>query len=81
MVIHGDDDQIVPIAVGGLRTAKMIKGAILKVYKGAPHGLPITLKDQLNADSSSSSREGKDRLAIGQPRGRGRGRVCRRRSA
>ncbi len=50
LVVHGDDDQVVPIAVGGLRTAKMIPGAILKVYKGAPHGLPITHKDELNAD-------------------------------
>jgi non-heme chloroperoxidase len=50
LVVHGDDDQVVPIAVGGLRTAKMIAGATLKVYKGAPHGLPITHKDELNAD-------------------------------
>jgi non-heme chloroperoxidase len=50
LVVHGDDDQVVPIAVGGLRTAKMVAGATLKVYKGAPHGLPITHKDELNAD-------------------------------
>jgi non-heme chloroperoxidase len=50
LVIHGDDDQIVPIAVGGMRTAKMIKGAVLKVYKGAPHGLMSTHQQQLNAD-------------------------------
>jgi non-heme chloroperoxidase len=50
LVIHGDDDQIVPFAVGGERSAKMIKGAILDVYKGAPHGLPTTLKDKLSAD-------------------------------
>jgi len=50
LVIHGEDDQIVPFAVGGQRSAKMIKGAILEVYKGAPHGLPTTLKDKLSAD-------------------------------
>jgi non-heme chloroperoxidase len=50
LVIHGDDDQIVPFNVGGARSSKMIKGAILKVYEGAPHGLTATNKDQLNAD-------------------------------
>jgi non-heme chloroperoxidase len=50
LVIHGDDDQIVPIAVGGLRSSKMIKGAILKVYPGAPHGLMATHRDQFHAD-------------------------------
>ena len=50
LVIHGDDDQIVPIAATGLRSAKMIKGATLKVYKGAPHGLMSTIKEQFNAD-------------------------------
>ena len=50
LVIHGDDDQIVPITVGGLRSAKLIKGATLMVYKGAPHGLMSTNKEQFNAD-------------------------------
>lgn len=50
LVIHGDDDQIVPISVGGLRSAKMIKDAKLEVYKGAPHGLMNTHKDQFNSD-------------------------------
>jgi non-heme chloroperoxidase len=50
LVIHGDDDQVVPITAGGLRTAKMIKGAVLKVYKGAPHGLMSTHQQQFNAD-------------------------------
>ncbi|HTT55461.1 MAG TPA: alpha/beta hydrolase, partial [Streptosporangiaceae bacterium] len=50
LVIHGDDDQIVPITVGGLRSSKMIKGATLKIYKGAPHGLATTHADQLNGD-------------------------------
>ena len=50
LVIHGDDDQIVPITVGGLRSAKLIKNATLEVYKGAPHGLMTTHKDQFNTD-------------------------------
>lgn len=50
LVLHGDDDQIVPIAAAGLRSAKLIKQATLKIYPGAPHGLADTHKDQLNAD-------------------------------
>ena len=50
LIIHGDDDQIVPIAAAGLASSKLIKGSVLKVYKGAPHGLTDTNKDQLNAD-------------------------------
>jgi non-heme chloroperoxidase len=50
MIMHGDDDQIVPIANSALLTAKIVKGAILKVYPGAPHGLCTTLKDQVNED-------------------------------
>jgi hypothetical protein len=46
----GDGDQIVPIGAAGLMSAKIVKGAILKIYPGAPHGLPITLQDKLNAD-------------------------------
>jgi len=48
--MQGDDDQIVPFADSGLLQSKLVKGAILKVYKGAPHGLCTTLKDQVNAD-------------------------------
>jgi non-heme chloroperoxidase len=50
LVIHGDDDQIVPINIAGLRSAKMIEGARLEVYKKAPHGLMSTNKYQYNAD-------------------------------
>ena len=50
LVIHGDDDQIVPIAAAGLRSAKLVANATLKVYAGAPHGLADTHKEQLNAD-------------------------------
>jgi non-heme chloroperoxidase len=50
LIIHGDDDQIVPIGASALISSKLIEGAILKVYQGAPHGLCSTLKDQVNAD-------------------------------
>src|SRR5712664_1228513 len=50
LILHGDDDQIVPIGASALLSSKIVKGATLKVYPGAPHGLPSTLKDQLNAD-------------------------------
>jgi non-heme chloroperoxidase len=50
LIIHGDDDQIVPIGAAGALSAKIVKGAILKIYPGGPHGLPITRQDELNAD-------------------------------
>ena len=50
LVLHGDDDQIVPIADSALLSAKLIKDAVLKVYKGAPHGLCTTLKDRVNEE-------------------------------
>jgi non-heme chloroperoxidase len=50
LVMHGDDDQIVPYADAGLLSAKLVKGAILKIYKGFPHGMPTTNADQINAD-------------------------------
>src|SRR5437762_685355 len=50
LVIHGDDDQIVPIGASALLSSKLIGNAELKVYKGAPHGLCSTHKDQVNAD-------------------------------
>ena len=50
LILHGDDDQIVPYADAALLQAKLVKGATLKVYKGAPHGMCSTLKDQVNAD-------------------------------
>jgi non-heme chloroperoxidase len=50
LIIHGDDDQIVPIGAAALRSAKLVKSATLKIYKGAPHGIAYTHKDQLNAD-------------------------------
>jgi non-heme chloroperoxidase len=50
LILHGDDDQIVPIGAAALRSSKLVKHAILKIYKGAPHGLIDTHKDLLNAD-------------------------------
>jgi non-heme chloroperoxidase len=50
LIIQGDDDQIVPFADSGLLQSRLIRGATLKVYKGAPHGLCTTLKDKVNAD-------------------------------
>ena len=50
LILHGDDDQIVPIQAAALLSSKLVKGAILKIYPGAPHGLPSTLKDQVNKD-------------------------------
>ncbi len=50
LIVHGDDDQIVPIAAAGMASSKLIKNSTLKVYKGAPHGLTDTHKDQLNID-------------------------------
>ena len=50
LIIHGDDDQIVPIGAAGLASSKLVKNSTLKVYAGAPHGLTATHKEQLNAD-------------------------------
>ena len=50
LIMHGDDDQIVPISASALLSSKIVKGAVLKVYEGAPHGMPSTLKDKINAD-------------------------------
>jgi len=50
LIIHGDDDQIVPFADAGLLQSKLVKSARLKVYQGAPHGLCTTRKDQVNED-------------------------------
>jgi non-heme chloroperoxidase len=50
LILHGDDDQIVPIGAAALMSSKIVKGAQLKVYKGAPHGMCTTLKDRVNED-------------------------------
>jgi len=50
LILHGDDDQIVPIGAAGLMSAKIVKNATLKVYPGFPHGMPTTNADQINDD-------------------------------
>ena len=50
LVIHGDDDQIVPIKASATRAAELVAGSTLKVYAGAPHGLAETHADRFNAD-------------------------------
>lgn len=50
LIIHGDDDQIVPIDASALLSSKLIKGSTLKIYPGAPHGLCSTHKDRVNED-------------------------------
>lgn len=57
LVIHGDDDQVVPINDSALKTAKLIKGATLKVYQGAPHGLMSTHQAQFNSDLLAFARQ------------------------
>jgi non-heme chloroperoxidase len=50
LILHGDQDQIVPIADSALLSSKIIKNATLKIYPGAPHGMTVTQADEVNAD-------------------------------
>jgi len=50
LILHGDDDQIVPIGASAMLSSKLIKGAVLQVYPRAPHGLCSTMKDDVNKD-------------------------------
>jgi len=50
LIMHGDDDQIVPIGASAMLSSKIVKGAQLKVYPGHPHGMCSTHKDEINAD-------------------------------
>jgi non-heme chloroperoxidase len=50
LILHGDQDQIVPIGASALLSSKIVKNATLKIYPGAPHGMTVTLADQVNAD-------------------------------
>jgi len=50
LILHGTDDQIVPVGASAMHSSKLVKGAILKLYEGAPHGMPSTRKDEINAD-------------------------------
>ncbi len=59
LILHGDDDQIVPIVASALLSSKIVKGSILKVYQGAPHGMCSTLKDRVNAELFAFIGQGK----------------------
>jgi non-heme chloroperoxidase len=50
LILHGEDDQNVPLANSALKSAKLIRNAVLKVYPGAPHGLMVTHRDQFHSD-------------------------------
>jgi non-heme chloroperoxidase len=50
LILHGDDDQIVPIGASALRAAELVGGSSLKIYPGAPHGLCSTHKEQIDSD-------------------------------
>jgi non-heme chloroperoxidase len=50
LILHGDDDQIVPYADASLKSAKLVKDATLKIYPGAPHGLTGAHEEEFNAD-------------------------------
>jgi non-heme chloroperoxidase len=50
LILHGDDDQIVPIGASAPLSSKIVKGATLKIYPGAPHGMCSTLKDKVNSE-------------------------------
>jgi non-heme chloroperoxidase len=63
LILHGDDDQIVPITDSAVLSAKIVKNATLKVYRGAPHGMPATFKDQINADLLAFIRDSKQAVA------------------
>ena len=74
LIIHGDDDQIVPIEISGELSAKLVKGSTLKVYPGAPHGLAQLagkFKDDFNADLLASSRHERGRADRSAPAQRG----------
>jgi len=50
LILHGDDDQIVPIGASAMLSSKLVQGAVLKIYAGAPHGMCSTLKDKVNEE-------------------------------
>src|SRR5438309_3684782 len=59
LILHGDDDQIVPIGASAMLSSKTVKNATLKVYKGAPHGMCTTHKDQVNEELLAFFKEGR----------------------
>ncbi len=65
LILHGDDDQIVPIGAPALLSAKIVKGATLKIIPGAPHGMCSTLQDQVNAELLGFRAQGSSSCVIG----------------
>jgi non-heme chloroperoxidase len=63
LILHGDDDQIVPIADSAMLSSKIIKGATLKVIPGAPHGMCSTLKNEINAELLAFFKQTKEAAA------------------
>ena len=63
LVLHGDDDQIVPIADSAMLSVKLVKGATLKVIPGAPHGMCSTRKDEINAELLAFFKQTKESAA------------------
>jgi non-heme chloroperoxidase len=63
LIAHGDDDQIVPIGTSALRSSKIVKGATLKIYPGAPHGLTVTHRDAFNTDLLKFIQSGRQYVA------------------
>src|SRR5213080_3169354 len=63
IIVHGDDDQIVPIGASAQMSAKIVKNAKLKVYPGFPHGMPATHADQINADLLAFFKQSKEMAA------------------
>jgi non-heme chloroperoxidase len=59
LILHGDDDQIVPIGASALLSSKIVQNATLKVYQGAPHGMCTTHKDQVNEELFAFLKEGR----------------------
>jgi non-heme chloroperoxidase len=63
LILHGDDDQIVPIGASALLSSKIVKGATLKIYPGAPHGMCSTMKDRVNEELHAFIGQGKGAAA------------------
>jgi non-heme chloroperoxidase len=63
LILHGDDDQIVPIRASALLSSNLVKGSTLKVIPGAPHGMVSTLKDQINAELLAFFKQSKEAAA------------------
>ena len=63
LILHGDDDQIVPLRASAPHSAKLIKNAVLKIYPGFPHGMPTTNADQINSDVLAFLQQSKKAVA------------------